>query len=82
MGALWGFLPRGNLQKIGPINFVQNIQDCSSNCPKHDRIKKIGGSLPSKFYISFHYFNVKLSRASLYTVGPTLKENSGLKVMA
>jgi hypothetical protein len=31
--------------------------------------------LPSKFYISFHYFNVKLSRASLYTVGPTLSKS-------
>jgi len=60
-------------KKIGPNNFVQNIQDCSSNCPEQNRIKKIWGSLPSKCYISFHYSNVKLSRASLYTVGLTLR---------
>jgi len=43
MGYLLGsFTPHGDSKKISPIKFVQNIQDCSSNCPEQDGIQKLG----------------------------------------
>jgi hypothetical protein len=43
-----------------------------SNCAEHNGIKKLGGSLTYQIFTSFHYFNVKLSRASLNGVSTSL----------
>jgi hypothetical protein len=31
------------LKNKQPIDFAQNYQDCSSNCPEQNGVKKIGG---------------------------------------